>query len=41
MRTFGFTRDVGGGNPSPRSADGGGISDETLAKMAKGAAHRL
>jgi len=36
MRTFGFTRDVGGGNPSPRSADGGGISDETLAKMAKG-----
>jgi sugar phosphate isomerase/epimerase len=36
IRTFGFTRDVGGGNPSPRSPDGGGISDETLAKIAKG-----
>jgi L-ribulose-5-phosphate 3-epimerase len=36
IRTFGFTRDVGGGNPSPRSADGGGISEETLAKIAKG-----
>lgn len=36
IRTFGFTRDVGGTNPSPRSADGGGISDETLAKMTKG-----
>ena len=36
IRTFGFTRDVGGDNPSPRSADGGGISDETLAKIAKG-----
>ena len=36
IRTFGFTRDVGGNNPSPRSADGGGITDETLAKMTKG-----
>ena len=36
IRTFGFTRDVGGANPSPRSADGGGMSDETLAKIAKG-----
>jgi sugar phosphate isomerase/epimerase len=36
IRTFGFTRDVGGGNPSPRSPDGGGISEETLAKIAKG-----
>lgn len=36
IRTFGFTRDVGGGNPSPRSADGGGMDDATLAKIAKG-----
>ncbi|MBV7333648.1 sugar phosphate isomerase/epimerase [Chloroflexi bacterium TSY] len=36
IRTFGFTRDVGGTNPSPRSPDGGGITDETLAKIAKG-----
>ena len=36
IRTFGFTRDVGGTNPSPRSPDGGGISDETLAKIAEG-----
>jgi L-ribulose-5-phosphate 3-epimerase len=36
IRTFGFTRDVGGANPSPRSPDGGGIDDETLAKIAKG-----
>ena len=36
IRTFGFTRDVGGGNPSPRTADGGGIDDETLAKIAFG-----
>ena len=36
IRTFGFTRDVGGGNPSPRSADGGGMDEETLAKIAKG-----
>ncbi|MEZ4707040.1 MAG: sugar phosphate isomerase/epimerase family protein [Caldilineaceae bacterium] len=36
IRTFGFTRDVGGTNPSPRSSDGGGMSDETLAKIAKG-----
>jgi len=36
IRTFGFTRDVGGGNPSPRSPDGGGIAEETLAKIAKG-----
>jgi sugar phosphate isomerase/epimerase len=36
IRTFGFTRDVGGTNPSPRSSDGGGIAEETLAKMAKG-----
>ncbi|MEZ4662736.1 MAG: sugar phosphate isomerase/epimerase family protein [Caldilineaceae bacterium] len=36
IRTFGFTRDVGGTNPSPRSPDGGGMSDETLAKIAKG-----
>ena len=35
IRTFGFTRDVGGTNPSPRSADGGGISEETLAKIVK------
>lgn len=36
IRTFGFTRDVGGGNPSPRATDGGGISDETLEMIAKG-----
>ncbi|MEM7033376.1 MAG: sugar phosphate isomerase/epimerase family protein [Chloroflexota bacterium] len=36
IRTFGFTRDVGGTNPSPRSTDGGGITDETLEKIAKG-----
>lgn len=36
IRTFGFTRDVGGTNPSPRSPDGGGMSEETLAKIAKG-----
>ncbi len=36
IRTFGFTRDVGGDNPSPRSPDGGGIDEETLAKIAKG-----
>lgn len=36
IRTFGFTRDIGGTNPSPRSSDGGGIPDETLAKIAKG-----
>jgi sugar phosphate isomerase/epimerase len=36
IRTFGFTRDVGGTNPSPRSPDGGGIPAETLAKIAKG-----
>ena len=36
IRTFGFTRDVGGANPSPRSPDGGGMSEETLAKIAKG-----
>ena len=36
IRTFGFTRDVGGTNPSPRSPDGGGIAEETLAKISKG-----
>ncbi len=36
IRTFGFTRDVGGTNPSPRAADGGGMDNETLAKIAKG-----
>jgi sugar phosphate isomerase/epimerase len=36
IRTFGFTRDEGGTNPSPRSADGGGITDETFAKIVKG-----
>jgi len=36
IRTFGFTRDVGGGNPSLRSADGGGMGDETLEKIAFG-----
>lgn len=36
IRTFGFTRDGGGTNPSPRSPDGGGISEATLAKIAKG-----
>ncbi|MCC9074674.1 sugar phosphate isomerase/epimerase [Litorilinea aerophila] len=36
IRTFGFTRDVGGANPSPRSPDGGGVDEETLAKIAKG-----
>lgn len=36
IRTFGFTRDQGGTNPSPRFPDGGGITDETLAKIAKG-----
>ncbi|MBX3010493.1 MAG: sugar phosphate isomerase/epimerase [Caldilineaceae bacterium] len=36
IRTFGFTRDIGGTNPSPRSPDGGGITEETLAKISKG-----
>lgn len=36
IRTFGFTRDVGGSNPSPRSPDGGGMSEEILAKITKG-----
>src|SRR3954447_23070701 len=36
IRTFGFTRDVGGANPSPRSANGGGISEATLAIIVKG-----
>lgn len=36
IRTFGFTRDVGGTNPSPRAADGGGMDDETLQKIAFG-----
>jgi len=36
IRTFGFTRDVGGTNPSPRLPDGGGITEATLAKIAKG-----
>lgn len=36
IRTFGFTRDIGGTNPSPRSPDGGGISDEILELIAKG-----
>jgi len=36
IRTFGFTRDVGGTNPSPRSADGGGMDEPTLARIAKG-----
>lgn len=36
IRTFGFTRSVGGDNPSPRTPDGGGIDEETLAKIAKG-----
>jgi len=36
IRTFGFTRDVGGTNPSPRSPDGGGLREETLTKIAKG-----
>lgn len=36
IRTFGFTRDVGGDNPSPRSPDGGGMDEATLAKIAKG-----
>lgn len=36
IRTFGFTRDVGGTNPSPRSPDGGGLDDATLAKIAHG-----
>ncbi len=35
IRTFGFTRDAGGGNPSPRYPDGGGMTDETLAKIAQ------
>lgn len=36
IRTFGCTRDVGGTNPSPRSPDGGGMSEETLEKIAFG-----
>lgn len=36
IRTFGFTRDVGGTNPSPRSTDGGGMDESTLARIAKG-----
>ncbi len=36
IRTFGFTRDVGGTNPSPRAADGGGMDESTLARIAKG-----
>jgi sugar phosphate isomerase/epimerase len=35
IRTFGFTRDVGGTNPSPRTPDGGGVAEETLAKIVK------
>jgi sugar phosphate isomerase/epimerase len=34
IRAFGFTRDFGGTNPSPRTPDGGGMSEETLAKIA-------
>lgn len=36
IRTFGFTRDVGGTNPSPRSPDGGGIPDDIFAMIVKG-----
>lgn len=36
IRTFGFTRDVGGTNPSPRAADGGGMDEQTLARITKG-----
>jgi sugar phosphate isomerase/epimerase len=36
IRTFAFSRDLPVVNPSPRSPDGGGITDETLAKIAKG-----
>lgn len=36
IRTFGFTRDEGGTNPSPRSPDGGGIAEEIFAKIVKG-----
>jgi len=36
IRTFAFSRDLPVVNPSPRSQDGGGITDETLAKITKG-----
>ena len=36
IRTFAFSRDMPVINPSPRSPDGGGIPDLTLAKIAKG-----
>lgn len=35
IRTFAFSREGTGGNPSPRRADGGGIPDDVLAKIAK------
>lgn len=35
IRTFAGSRVGTGGNPSPRHPDGGGVSDETLAKIAK------
>lgn len=36
IRTFAFSRNMPVVNPSPRSLDGGGISGEQLAKIAKG-----
>jgi sugar phosphate isomerase/epimerase len=36
VRTFAFSRDLPVVNPSPRSPDGGGITEETLAKIARG-----
>ena len=36
IRTFGFTRDTGGVNPSPRLSDGGGMSDEIVEMIARG-----
>lgn len=35
IRTFAGSREGTGGNPSPRYPDGGGVSDATLAKIAK------
>lgn len=35
IRTFAGSRDGSGGNPSPRHANGGGVAEETLAKIAK------
>jgi len=35
IRTFACSREGSGGNPSPRHPDGGGVSEDALAKIAK------